>query len=70
MNVLATGQRAVFSSANKSDDEKMKESIRRAAESARGRATTNPPFKKRSESSGAFYTAADYDPNYRKQIEQ
>ena len=52
----------------------MKESIRRAAEAAKGRITQNPPFKTRNEAKaearGAFYTAADYNPEYRKQIER
>lgn len=36
---------AAFSTINKTDDEKLKESIRRAAESAKGRRTVNPPGK-------------------------
>ena len=52
----------------------MKESIRRAAESAKGRATDNPPSKMTpntaSKMSVGFYNVADYNPEYRKTLEK
>ena len=59
-----------FSKLSKTDDEKLKESIRRAAESAKGRVTTNPPRQSlASRQSSNFYTPADYNPEYRKKVE-
>lgn len=62
---------AAFNHYNNTDDEKLKASIRNASAAAKGRVTRNPPtqgFAKKTESTN-FYTAADYDSEYRKILE-
>ena len=60
---------AAFSSDNRTDEEKLKESIRRAAESAKGRATRNPP-RTVSQHPTSFFTTSDYNPGFRENIEK
>lgn len=47
----------------------MKESIRRAAESAKGRPVPNPP-KPTGDPRAAFYSTKDYNPEFSKRIEK
>jgi len=67
---LSSRQTSLFSTDAKTDAEKMKESIRRAAESAQGRPVVSPPRKPKDKTGNAFYSVNDYNPEFRKVLKR